>query len=118
MKKLLLTLTATVTALALAQSNAPSKTFLTAIDPSPDNTALGATNHVIYLHRSPLSVTNLASATIRMEVGSSLTNQITLGPGRWYAVATCTMDGKEGPPCTNLTLVSLFTTVGIREVKP
>lgn len=118
MRKFLLATVAIATALAVADSTPPSKTFLTAIDPAPENIAMGATNHVIYVGRSELTSTNLASATSRISVGSQLTNAIVLGPGRWFAVAACVSGSQEGPITTNLTLISLYTTTGFREVKP
>lgn len=118
MRKLLLAVTVVAAALAVADSTPPSKTFLTAIDPAPENIAMGATNHVIYVSRFELTQSTLASATSRISVGSQLTNAIVLGPGRWFAAAACVSGDQEGPITTNLTLISLWTTQGIREVKP
>lgn len=116
MRKFLLAVAAITAALAVADSTPPSKTFLTAIDPNTNNTALGATNHVIYVGRSELTQSNLATAT-RISVGSQLTNILTLGPGRWYATAACVSGETEGPITTNLTLISLYTTTSFREIK-
>lgn len=77
---------------------------------------MGATNHVIYVGRVELNQTNIATAN-RISVGSQLTNALVLGPGKWYAAAACVAGSNEGPITTNLTLISLYTTTGFREVK-
>ena len=91
-------------ALALLGANGLASEARLAWDPS---TTAGVTNYVLYAHTNVLTSTNLASAAVRLNVGTNLTARVeALVPGLWRFAATAFKDGLESG-LSNILLVEV-----------